>query len=261
MKLDSALYSHCNTSLTFVVQHRTMQKATLLSLVTLLITIGASAQRNYTTLQGEYIFSLSSYSGTTDLGGPRLRFTRFPNAEVVYNIDGKGLVGFYFGLATRNVGINWKDSVKHKRRAQSIGAPLVLKIGDIENNNFFFMGAEAEYFFHLKKKDWGLDGKEKTGEWLSDEINPFQPSVMAGFCAKRVMIKAKYYLNDFFNASYQDASGANIYAPYPSNIFYLSLTFRTELGGNKNEDDEKDDDGDEGLDIGSVRTNLLYRDL
>ena len=237
-----------------------MQKTTLFSLITLFVALGASAQRNYTTLQGEYIFSLSSYAGNSTSGSPKLRFTRFPNAEVVRNFDGKGLVGFYSGVATRNVGINWKDSVKHKRRAQGIGVPLVLKIGDIENNNFFFIGGEAEYFFHLKQKDWTVNGKVKTNKWLSEEINALQPSIMAGFCAKRVMIKAKYYLNDFFSTSYQDPTGTTVYAPYSSNIMYLSMTFRTELGGNKNDDGKREEVG-EGLDIGMVSPDLLYRDI
>lgn len=254
--------AYIQSTLTFVGQHQNMKKAIFFCLVVLLIAVEGYGQRNYTSLQGEYIFSISNYSGALASGNPRLRFTRFPNFEIVHNIDSKGLLGMYFGLSSRNIGINWKDSVRHKRRAQSIGVPLVFKIGDLENNNFFFLGGEAEYFFHFKKKDWINDEKVKSSEWLSDELNGFQPSLMVGFCAKRIMIKAKYYLNDFFSDAYQGSINDLIfYPPQPSKIFYLSLAVRTELGNKKSKDEKPEVPKGEGLDIGSLNLDQLYRDL
>lgn len=230
------------------------------------LSFGAQAQQSYFTSQGEYIFSWSGYNGGGINGGQtRTRFTLFPNSEFMYNLDSKGLLGTYFGLSIRNVGFNWKDSEgdRHKRRALSVGVPLVIKLGDLENDNFFFFGGEAEVFFHYKKKDWAPDGtKSKFTEFMSDELNLFQPSAMVGYCKNHFMFKVKYYFNDFFNESFTNSLGEQPYVGLPSNIFYFSIAFRQEMGNNDFEEEDNDDEGDQGFDFGyNLRLHDIYKDI
>lgn len=241
-----------------------MKKVLLLAIAATLFSFQSNAQRNYFTNQSEYILSWSNYVGNSDEGSNRTRFTMFPNYELVYNMDGNGALGMYVGLSHRNVGFSWKDSVKHKRRSMSFGIPLVFKIGDLENENFFFFGGEAELFYHLKKKDWDTEGnKTKVTNWLSDEVNMFQQSAMIGYCTNRVMLKAKYYFTDFFNTEYAKGDGSLPYANTSSNMFYLSIALRTDIGDNGVDFEEEDDEeGGEGFDFGStIIRNELYRNI
>ncbi|MBI1184649.1 hypothetical protein GC194_10275 [bacterium] len=239
-----------------------MRKSLLFVLALSLSATFALAQRSYFTSQGEYMFSASAYPGQLSNTSTRIRFTLFPNSEFMYNLDSKGLLGMYFGLGIRNVGFNFGDPEKHKRRALSLGAPLVIKIGDLENDNFFFFGGEAELFFHYKYKDWMPNGsKLKGGEWLSSQLNLFQPSAMAGFCRKHFMVKFKYYFYDFFNQNYTVPGTTNQpYMGYKSNVFYLSFAIRQHIGGNSSDDDDNDNnDGDQGFEFGaSKRIHNLY---
>lgn len=197
----------------------------------------ALAQRTYFTNQGEYIFSGSPYKGgVAGVGQARTRFTLFPNSEFIFNADSRGMLGLATGLTLRNVGFVYRDSELHKRRSLSMGVPIHIKLGDLENDNFFMLGAEIESFFHYKRKDWNNGEKIKYSEWLSDELNIVQPSIMAGFCHRHILVRAKYYFFDFFNQDYVDAKGNKPYHGFRSNIFYISLAIRQFMNfGNDNE--------------------------
>ena len=244
-----------------------MKRILLFTIAFTALAITSKAQQSYWTNQGEYIFSWSGYTGSplsSNSGQTRTRFSLFPNTEVVYNLDSKGLLGTYFGLSLRNVGLNWGDPEKHKRRSLSVGVPLAFKIGDLENDNFFFFGGEAELFFHYKKKDWDADGtKIKSSEFMSDELNLLQPSAMVGYCMNHFMFKVKYYFFDFFNEDFTNDLGEQPYLGSQSNIFYFSFAFRTELGGNNFDfDDEDEDEADDGFDFGyKPLLDDLYRDI
>jgi hypothetical protein len=184
-------------------------------------------QRTYFTNQGEYIFSGSPYKGTVaGVGETRLRFTLFPNSEFMFNADSRGILGAATGLTLRNVGLVYRDAELHKRRSLSMGVPIHIKLGDLENDNFFMIGAEVEAFFHYKRKDWNNGEKIKYSEWFSEELNIVQPSIMVGVCRRHIMVRAKYYFFDFFNQGYVDALGNKPYSGFRSNIFYLSLAIR-----------------------------------
>lgn len=241
-----------------------MKKVLLLAVVATLVSFQSNAQRKYFTSQSEYMLSWSNYTGNSGDGSNRTRFSMFPNYEFVYNMDGGGAFGMYLGLAHRNVGFSWRDSVRHKRRSMSLGVPLVFKIGDLENENFFFFGGEVELFYHLKKKDWDSDNnKTKVSKWLSDETNMFQQAAMIGYCTNRIMFKAKYYITDFFNEDYENANGIKPYANTQSNMFYFSIALRSDIGDNGFETDfENEGDEGEGFDFGSnLIRNELYRDI
>lgn len=241
-----------------------MKKVLLLAIVATLLSFQSNAQRKYFTSQSEYMLSWSNYTGLSDEGSNRTRFSMFPNYEFVYNMDGAGSFGMYVGMAHRNVGFSWRDSVRHKRRSMSLGIPLVFKIGDLENENFFFFGGEVEFFYHLKKKDWDTDNnKTKVTKWLSDEVNMFQQAAMIGYCTNRVMFKAKYYITDFFNQDYVNANGRTPYATKQSNMFYLSIALRSNIGDNDSETEvEEDENRGEGFDFGSnFIKSELYRDM
>lgn len=216
------------------------------------LALTTNAQQTYWSSQGEYIFSWSQYTGETGNGSTRTRFTMFPNSELVYNVDSRGIFGTYFGISLKNVGLNWGDPEKHKRRSLSLGVPLVFKLGDLENDNFFFFGGEIEAFFHYKKKDWTPAGEKiKSTEWFSDELNILQPSFMVGYSMNKLMFKVKYYMFDFFNADYVDGNGLMPYqGSVRSNIFYLGIAFRQDMGGDDfdfNDNDDQDDGFDFGL--------------
>ncbi|MFY0673512.1 MAG: hypothetical protein JXQ87_08905 [Bacteroidia bacterium] len=224
------------------------------------LALTSNAQQTYWTSQGEYIFSWSQYTGATGNGSTRTRFSIFPNSELVYNVDSRGILGTYFGISLRNVGLNWGDPEKHKRRSLSFGVPLVFKLGDLENDNFFFFGGEIEAFFHYKKKDWTPEGEKiKSSEWFSDEINILQPSFMVGYSMNKIMFKVKYYMFDFFNPEFADATGRLIYQDIGrSNIFYLGISFRQDMGGN-DFDFNDDSDEDDGFDFGlNQKLHKLY---
>lgn len=211
-----------------------MIRITFLAISGLLLSIVGQAQQSYLSSQGEYVFSFSGYSGPDGNSDGRMRFSVFPNTEIAYNIDGKGLWGMYSGLTFRNIGLIWNDGQRHKRRALSFGVPLAFKVGDLENDKFLFVGGEAEFFFHYKRKDWTVDGsKIKNGSWLSDEVNQFQPSIMLGYNTGVLMLRAKYYINTFFNEDFERpvAGGGveKVYANSNSNIIYFSVAFRSRL--------------------------------
>ncbi len=229
-----------------------MKKILLFAILLSAFAIESNAQQTYFTSQGEYIFSWSQYTGETGSGNTRTRFTLFPNSEIVYNMDSRGMFGTYFGLSLKNVGLNWGDPEKHKRRSLSLGVPLAIKFGDLENDNFFFVGGEVEAFFHYKKKDWTANGEKiKSSEWFSDEINIFQPSIMFGYCKNKFVFKVKYYLFDFYNADYTHYNNGIAYQiTQPSNIFYFGIAFRQDVGGNDFDFEEDNDADDQGFDFG-----------
>ncbi|MGB0429617.1 MAG: hypothetical protein ACPGLV_04025, partial [Bacteroidia bacterium] len=87
-----------------------MKRVLLFVFVIAAFAFKTKAQQSYWTNQGEYIFSWSQYTGETGNGSTRTRFTLFPNNELVYNLDSRGIFGTYFGLSLKNIGLNWGDT-------------------------------------------------------------------------------------------------------------------------------------------------------
>lgn len=210
-----------------------MYKHLLLGFLMLFGSNALLAQKTYFTSQGESIFSLANYNGPSSKN--ILRFSSFPNSEIVLNKDFDGY-GTFIGGGLRNMGFIWEDSIKHKRRALGISIPAALKLGNVAEDRYFTFGAELDLYFHFKQKDW-IDGKKvKQRSFFNEEINPVSPILAVGYNYKMTYIRLKYHLFDFYNTKYSYMENGVEIFPYKgitSKMFYLSITFRNVLFGGK----------------------------
>jgi hypothetical protein len=232
-----------------------------------LINIPLNAQKVYPVTSGEIIFSqskatftqafLTQYPGAS-LANNNVRFTAFFHLGQYIHCDFTNNIGFFSGLAIRNVGmitdenlpqtvsINDGASVPYSkynivRRQYMLGIPLALKLGSFKDHVYFYGGGEYEVAFHLKEKYW-TDSYDRSGpktksmEWFSSQTPTFIPSVFAGVQLPRgINLKFKYYLTDFLNTDYkvssnsQDGSSFSIsdLTRYESSqVFYFSLCWQ-----------------------------------
>jgi hypothetical protein len=120
-----------------------------------------------------------------------------------------------------------------KERSYSLGLPLALKLGNVDNGTHFTIGAEAELMFVYKRKIFVDDGKFKTYEWFSDNVNLFNPSAFAEVNFKHgVYIRFKYYLMDFLNYEGIEISGTQLRDYGQSSpLFYVSIGSADLVGG------------------------------
>jgi len=223
---------------------------TLLTLIVILLFANFSfAQKVYNTTAGEMIFGFSNAAYTTPDAGDKLhdgnkegsitdamRFTVWFHVGTYWHYDFNNNIGVYSGISNRNIGFITKeaatkettDLVKWKRRAYSVGVPLAVKFGDLENGFYFFVGAQYEWLYHYKEKEFLPSGKRKYTEWFSKRVNSFMPSAFGGVAFPGgLSIKVTYTLTNMMNEDYvrADASGAD-YKPYKyldSKLIYVSL--------------------------------------
>ncbi|MBX7142626.1 MAG: hypothetical protein K1X63_16240 [Chitinophagales bacterium] len=205
------------------------------------LSFSTRAQNGYWMSAGEMIFSYGSVDAPSAVDiTPIVRWSPVFNFQGQYHYDFSKSVGIYTGLGIRNVGlisrIDFVDSsdvgatpiqkeARVKERSYSLGLPLALKLGDVDNGTHFTIGAEAELMFVYKRKIFVDDGKFKTYEWFSDNVNIFNPSAFAEVNFKHgVYIRFKYYLMDFLNYEGIEISGMNIkdYGQ-KSPLFYVSI--------------------------------------
>jgi hypothetical protein len=213
-----------------------------------------NAQKIYNTTSGEVIFGFSNaaydapnvadlpnnnLNGSID--GP-MRFTIWFHFGTYWHYDFNNNFGIYSGIANRNIGFitneasslnssgvaETTEKVKWKRRVYSIGAPLVLKFGSFEDDFYFFTGAQMEWLYHYKEKEFKPSGKRKYTEWFSSRVNTFLPSVFVGVTLPHgTSIKFTYALDDMMNKDYNYSDGnGNVVYPYKymnSRMFYFSI--------------------------------------
>lgn len=199
----------------------------------------------YRTSSGELIFSLVDMEVNGETVDPVLRFSAFFHFMEQWNFDIGDHFGFQAGIAMRNVGfitrddpiriqehadlIDGDDEVDIKRRSYSLGIPIGLKIGKLNNGAFFFGGVEPELMFHYKEKLFvNGDKDDKYNEWFSDRVNLINPSVYAGIQFKGgINLRFKYYLLDFLNTDYEEVMNGKPNFPYEnvsSQMFYISVS-------------------------------------
>ncbi|MFY0628156.1 MAG: hypothetical protein JXR07_17795 [Reichenbachiella sp.] len=203
----------------------------VVALVIISISSGfAQEGKPYVTSGLEIIFS----KGGTDSDG-NLRFAPVLNLQSNLNYDLTDKLGFYTGIAIRNVGFIYDliDSVNtfKKFRSYNVGIPVGLKIGNLEKA-FIYGGYELEIPIHYKEKLFVNEVKEdKFSVWFSDRTNSLHHSVFVGFQFFSGMnVKFKYYLNSFHNQDFEaiDISTGNVYKPYENingNMWSISLNF------------------------------------
>ena len=218
-----------------------------------LISSDLTGQMIYRSGGGEIIFSQANVqfaptpTTTVDVN-TNLRFTLFLHIQQFLNLDPTDWLGFYTGVAIRNVGLitedlyqnvgfidvdqnnaNWNKNTKIKRRSYSLGFPLAVKLGAINKHYFIYAGGEYEWMFHYKQKMFIDGNKVKYTEWFSDRVNTWVPSVFAGMqFPGGVNLKFKYYLDNFLNPGFTgtDFGQAVDYSRFESTgIWYVSLAF------------------------------------
>jgi len=132
----------------------------------------------------------------------------------------------------RNVGYIYdnfqQDTVFYKKkfRSYNLGIPLGIKVGNLDNM-YLYGGYEIEFPFHYKEKTIEDGDKiNKTTGWFSKRQEAFQHGFFVGLQFPHgANIKFKYYLSEFHNQEYEDASGNRPYAGLKTNIFYFSLNY------------------------------------
>jgi hypothetical protein len=242
-------------------------KFTFIFILIGLINLRMTAQHVYPVTSGELIFSqsqatftqafLTQYPGAS-LANNNVRFTAFLHIGQYIHCDFTDNIGFYSGLAIRNVGMITDETLPQTvsetggasvpyanynviRRQYMLGVPLAIKLGSFKNHLFFFAGGEYEVAFHLKEKYWtdSFDRsgpKTKSTEWFSNQTPTFMPSVFAGIqFPGGVNLKFKYYLTDFLNNDYKIGSNSNEGSVFnlsdqtryeSSQVFYFSLCWQ-----------------------------------
>jgi len=210
----------------------------------------SSAQGIYNTTSGEIIFGWSTAEYTAPSDGSRLingndagkindavRFTIWFHFSSHWHYDFSHRLGIYTGIGNRNIGFITKEMstsvdnntnlpymVKWKRRSYALGIPLALKVGNMDKGFYAFGGAQIEWLYHYKEKEFLDTGKRKYTEWFSERTNMFLPSVFIGVTFPHgLSLKFTYALDDFMNKSYVDASWNKPYQNLNSRIMYISI--------------------------------------
>ena len=206
----------------------------------------AQNKKIYMSTGGEIILSGADVNFNGTDVNTNMRFTIFFHMQQQVNFDLTDNIGLYTGFAIRNVGLIMEDlyqnvgynvgllhpdynkNTKIKHRSYSLGFPIAIKLGSLENNFFAYGGFEYEWMFHYKQKKF-IDGeKYKFKEWGSDRVNPWIPSWFAGVqFPGGFNLKFKYYLNDFLNQDFvgQDFGQDVDYSQFESTgIWYISFS-------------------------------------
>lgn len=183
----------------------------------------------------ELIFSSGKVVNNGTTLDNRIRFSLFFHLQHQNHYDFNKHVGFYTGFALINVGFINRMHVPNttdaeiRQRSYSLGIPLALKVGNMERGNYLAFGVEGELMFHYKRKAYYGGNKSKMSEWLSPEVNLFNPSVFAELRFHHGgYIRVKSYLLDFLvNKStpfYLPESGVLVnYKPEQSRLAYIAI--------------------------------------
>ena len=194
------------------------------------------SKKAYSSTSLEIIFSLADVSADSISISNVLRFAPVFNFQYLINKDLSKNFGLYTGLDIKNLGFirqtqTTTGELKYKHRSYALGLPVGLKVGNLENGTFLYLGGQIEWCFNYKQKEFQNGNKtNKFLEWNSDRVNQWQPSVFVGInLPYGTNIKFKYYFNNFLNDDYkQIAANGDISYPYAgqnSQIFYFSLNF------------------------------------
>nr|WP_319398421.1 hypothetical protein [uncultured Carboxylicivirga sp.] len=210
-----------------------MKKVYIIALL-IITAIRANSQTDvYSISSGEMVFGWADVESGGQSISNNLRFTAFLHLGQYVHLDFNDAIGFYSGVALRNIGFITEDDAlgmeKEKHRSYTLGIPLALKLGSFRNNFYIYGGAEYELLFHYKYKYWEDGKKYKTTEWFSDRTNRFVPSAFVGIqLPKGLNLKFKYYLDDFLNTDFKKGDNPrNDYSRYgKTQMFHVSLCWQ-----------------------------------
>ncbi|MBS1777092.1 MAG: hypothetical protein JSS64_12520 [Bacteroidetes bacterium] len=154
--------------------------------------------------------------GTQHLTTPR--FTAVVNLGISLHYDLSKNIGLISGIGLRNMGfVEEENGYTVKRRVYSLGIPLGIKIGDLRNRNFLFLGGGADFPFHYREKRFTKrNEKSSYSKWMGDETPRVLPFIFAGYSFDPgITLKVQYYpgnfLNDQFMDSHNNFSGQNVH--------------------------------------------------
>lgn len=191
----------------------------------------SQSKKVYASYDSEFIFAFN----TLDIPGETLernfRFSVFPHFDFLGNRDFGKHFGVWGGVAHRNIGLKYTDTVTVSHRSLALGAPLGIKLGDLQKGLFFFGGIEPELMYHYKSQYRIGDEKFVEKEFLSDKLNLINVSIFGGVeLGRGFNIKFKYYLDDFFHTGYLAPDGTYPFLDTTSGIWYISVGMRSYLG-------------------------------
>lgn len=176
-----------------------------------------------------------------------LRFSPFINGQLYLHFDPIDQVGFFTGIAHRNVGFIYKpdDVTKKKYRVYNAGVPLGVELGRVKKA-FFYGGYEWEFPFHYKEKTFINGKKTKFGIWFPDRTPHRMESAFAGIqFAHGINLKFKYYITEFFNRDFTETVNGQVMKPYENlkvHVMYVSLNFNM-LGSQGHQSEKTKDEG------------------
>lgn len=158
------------------------------------------------------------------------RFSLFFNIGSTVNYDFSNHAGFFSGMNLKNIGFITKENdEKIKRRVYTLGIPAGLKLGNFNDDFFFYFGGQYELALNYKEKHF-VDGKKtiKFNEWFSDRTPLLMPSLFAGVKMHNFNVKVQYYPNNFFNTGFTETKNGVSTQPYENmkaNMFFISFGY------------------------------------
>lgn len=215
-----------------------MKKVLLvLVLATTMFVLKAQDKKAYLSGGAEVIFSQADVSYNAADVNTLLRFTVWFHIQQHINYDINKNFGLFGGLSVRNIGIIMEDDLesmgfqegtsKTKHRVQTLGFPVGIKIGNFDENLFFYAGGEYEWAWRYRQKAFIYGEKYSKFAWGSPGVTNWLPSVFAGVqLPAGINLKFKYYLGDFFTPNQgiytwdQNVDYSNFDT---SGIWYISL--------------------------------------
>lgn len=192
--------------------------------------------KTYWTTGGELIFAFNNAKDSGAAVDRGMRFSFFFHLSHRFHIDFNKHTGFSAGAGIRNIGFVTKNeeapNTRIMRRSYNLGIPVMLKLGDMDRDRYFFVGAEGELLFHYKEKFCvGRDRVAKNTEWFSDKTQRFMPSVFAGYQPSAgISFKMQVYLANFMNQDYTEKVNNVLVQPYrnfESPVFFFSISSNT----------------------------------
>lgn len=209
------------------LNNTSMRSFLLLALV--LFTGTIYAQKVYRTSGGELIFSRpvnnSPFPGSTS----KTRFSAFLHYNNNFHYNYSKFSGVYTGVSVSNIGFIYQiTDTTFKKRAYTLGFPLALKFGNLNKDNFIFLGGELEFPFHYKQKKKVDDQKNKYSAFFDKRVNNVLPSLFAGIqFSSGYCFKIRMYLNDFLNKNFDGTDfGTKIqYKNTDTKLFLISLSY------------------------------------
>lgn len=211
--------------------------ASTLLLILMVSLKGIGQSKKYVTSGLELIFSWAEITQNNVGQSSGFRFAPVINLQSMYHLDVSQKLGFFTGLAVRNVGYIYPSypvisttptgtvnaTLEKRFRSYNLGVPIAFKLGNLKKS-FVYGGYEFELPFVYKEKTYENDDKKKIVEWFSSRQQSFYHSVLVGIQFPYGMnLKFKYYLTEFHNQNYANSDGTKPYAGLASNVFYISL--------------------------------------